>query len=442
MRHIRLENFRCYTDLSIDLRPGINLFIGDNASGKTTVLKACRYVLSSFFAGYSDENTRLSSPGSEDFTVRMDNGTILPEQPVMIYFTPDAMQYDSISVKGQDFRPGEDHASYLIRKNSKKNSRALIGGIEAYRDYARELMMSEAALPLFATFSTEDIHSARKINENKFRSYAQKSSFGYYECLDGDGFLPYWLKRLLVLQEGQKNTYEIESVRTAIIRALSDDGGCNIIKDMSIRHNQGRVYYIFTDGREVDALHLSDGYRRLVNIVTDLAFRCSLLNNRRYGTDAALKTRGTVLIDEVDMHLHPTLQAVVLKGLHNAFPHLQFIVTTHAPMVMSSVETNADNIVYQLGYNQGTYTIAEKHTYGMDASTITDVVLNQPPRAEEVDKQLGRLFDLIDAGSVEEARREMAGMKRLFGDRLPELAEAEAMLNFSITQDDEENRKE
>ncbi len=51
MKQIRLEHFRCYTDLSIDFKSGINLLIGDNASGKTTVLKACQYVLSSFLQG-------------------------------------------------------------------------------------------------------------------------------------------------------------------------------------------------------------------------------------------------------------------------------------------------------------------------------------------------------------------------------------------------------
>lgn len=58
MREIRLENFRCYTDLSVSFRSGVNLFVGDNATGKTSILKACKYVLSSFFSGFSDDNTK------------------------------------------------------------------------------------------------------------------------------------------------------------------------------------------------------------------------------------------------------------------------------------------------------------------------------------------------------------------------------------------------
>ena len=439
MKRIRVENFRCYEDLTVNFKSGVNLLIGDNASGKTTVLQACRYVLSAFFSGYSDENTRLESPVDDDFSVRIADGVILPERPVRISFLPNAMQYAAVPAGNALVRPGMGGREYVVQKNSKKNSRSLLRGLEGFRNYARLLVDAvDKPLPLFASFSTEDIHSTRRLDAARFKTYLQKASFGYYECLNGDGFFPYWLKRLLVLQEGQKNLHEIATVRTAVSEALGTEG-CGIIQDMNIRPNQGKVYYIFSDGREVDAEHLSDGYRRLVNIVTDVAFRCALLNGRLYGADAASNTYGTVLIDEIDMHLHPTLQANVLKGLRRAFPKLQFIVTSHAPMVMTSVKNDDHNVVYRLSYERGQYSVQESDTYGMDASTITDAVLKQTPRDREVEDQLKKLFGYIDSGSDEEAQALLKEMRNRFGDRLPELAEAEAMLNFSIVEDDEEN---
>lgn len=439
MKRIRVENFRCYEDLTVKFKSGVNLLIGDNASGKTTILKACRYVLSAFFSGYSDENTRWESPVDDDFSVRIADGVILPERSVRISFLPDATHYALVPAGNALVRPGMEEREYVVQKNSKKNSRSLLRGLEGYRNYARLLVDAvDKPLPLFASFSTEDIHSTRRLDAVRFKTYLQKVSFGYYECLNGDGFFPYWLKRLLVLQEGQKNPNEIATVRTAISEALGT-GGCGIIRDVSIRPNQGKVYYIFSDGREVDAEHLSDGYRRLVNIVTDVAFRCALLNGRLYGEDAASNTYGTVLIDEIDMHLHPTLQARVLKGLQRAFPKLQFIVTSHAPMVMTGVKNDDHNVVYRLCYEDGQYSVRESDTYGMDASTITEAVLRQTPRDEEVEEQLKNLFEYIDAGSEEEAWGLLEELRNCFGDRLPELAEAEAMLNFSIVEDDEEN---
>ena len=362
MKRIRVENFRCYEDLTVNFKSGVNLLIGDNASGKTTVLQACRYVLSAFFSGYSDENTRLESPVDDDFSVRIADGVILPERPVRISFLPNAMQYAALPAGNALVRPGMGGREYVVQKNSKKNSRSLLRGLEGFRNYARLLVDAvDKPLPLFASFSTEDIHSTRRLDAARFKTYLQKASFGYYECLNGDGSFPYWLKRLLVLQEGQKNLHEIATVRTAVSEALGTEG-CGIIQDMNIRPNQGKVYYIFSDGREVDAEHLSDGYRRLVNIVTDVAFRCALLNGRLYGADAASNTYGTVLIDEIDMHLHPTLQANVLKGLRRAFPKLQFIVTSHAPMVMTSVKNDDHNVVYRLSYERGQYSVQESDT--------------------------------------------------------------------------------
>lgn len=443
MKEIRLQNFRCYTELTVNFKSGVNLLVGDNATGKTSILKACKYVLSAFFSGFSDDNTKWMNPVNDDFQQIETDGILLHEQPIQIRFKiNDTIEYPEL-FRGQLNRfnlidePTEMY--YTLIKNSKKNSRSLTSGIKDYRDYATALMHDcitvsgqQKALPLFAGFSTEDIHATRKIDAGKFKTYNHKPSFGYYECLEGDGFFPYWIKRLLVLQEGRENHPEIVIVRKAIQDALGLDG-CQIIRDIQIRPIQKKVYYIFMDGREVEADYLSDGYRRLVNIVTDLAFRCALLNRGMYAEEACSKTKGTVLIDEVDLHLHPTLQSLVLKGLCHAFPKLQFIVSSHAPMVMSGVESNENNVVYKLDFSAANgYTLVPIVTYGMDLSTLTDVVLNQTPRAVEVDRQLSRLFDYIDNDNLDEALTLLHEMKEKHGEHIPELAQAEAMLNCVI----------
>lgn len=439
MNEINLQNFRCYSDLTITFKSGINLLIGDNATGKTSVLLACKYVLSAFFSGFSDENTKWISPHNDDFRIRSSQGILLPELPIYIQFqTSDIIEYPDILQQTSLFNPS---TSYTLTKNSKKNSRALTTGIREYKNYAAWLMAGcftesgqQMALPLFASFSTEDIHANRKIDASRFKIYNHKASFGYYECLEGNGFFPYWLKRLLVLQESRENHPEIIIVRTAIRNALGPEG-CNIISDMQVRPNQRKVYYILPDGRETEANYLSDGYRRLVNIVTDLAFRCALLNRGIYGENACALTRGTVLIDEADLHLHPSLQAVVLKGLRHAFPRLQFIVSSHAPMLMSCVETNDENIVYKLNYSSADgYGIIPVNTYGMDLSTLTDVILDQVPRATAVDQNLSHLFRLIDEGDYKEAAELLQQLRDRHGENLPELTQAEAMLNCVIPE--------
>lgn len=414
---IRLEHFRCYDNLTLNLKPGINLLIGDNSSGKTTILKACRYVLGAFFTGYSDENTAWKTPTNDDFTQCIIGGVIQPEQPLSISFWPSD---DSIA-----------GAPFVIQKRSKKNGRPLMSGLAPYRDYGRDMLRGDKPLPLFAAFSTEDIHTRRNISWEGFKNSLQKASFGYYECLSCDGFLPYWLKRLLVLQEDRQEK-EVKAVHGAIVKAMGKEG-CGIIDGMEVRHNQGKVYYQLSDGRNVAAEQLSDGFRRIVSIVTDLAFRSVLLNGRYYGEEAARGTTGTVLIDEIDMHLHPVLQSRVLRGLTNAFPNLQFIVTTHAPMVMSSVENNEQNIVYHLTYDGATYGVRSDRTYGMDVSAITQCVLRQTPRAEAVEEELQQLFHCIDEAQYDEAVKHLEDLRNRFGEALPELSRADTMIRFLQT---------
>jgi len=426
MKNIKLENYRCYELLPLSFKRKTTLLVGDNSSGKTTLIRAIRSVLSSFFIGYSDEHTRFVRFSDNDFTVKMTDSGTTNDKPIVV-------EFDLLGI------------SAILSRNSRKSERTLTTGLKPIIKYAKNLQETifdnnhqVKSLPLFAGFSTEDIHSNSRFSMEPFKKYAHKPSFGYYECLQGDGFFRYWTKRLLVLKEGGKGDVELYCVRQAIQKALGVDG-CNIIRDIEIRHNQGKVYYHFIDGREIDADNLSDGYKRLVNIVTDLAFRCALLNQGIHGNESCLKTKGTVLIDEIDLHLHPTLQSVVIKSIQRAFPNLQFIVTTHAPMVMTSVKSDEENVIYMLSYSKEKgYEANSIDLYGRDASTIIKVDLDVIPRSKEVDDRLNTLFHFIDIDDYPHASKILTDMKDEFGDNLPDLAKAQAMLNF-LTDDNDKN---
>ena len=356
------------------------------------MLRACNYVMNAFFSGYSDENTSWRSAEDDDFREIKSEEIVDNDLPIKITFDldkedfPDVVLEDNKTISLISNEPiGEEGlARFYIEKKSRKNARNLVTGLKTLRDFASIMQKSSHSivdgvakqsflLPLFAYFTTEDIHTARKFDKDKikFKKYPQKPSFGYFESFDCKGLLDCWLKRLLVLKEAKKGEDEIECVRKAVVRALGSEG-CGIIDDVDIRHNDGEVFFRYCDGREVRSDLLSDGYRRLVSIVVDIAFRCALLNKVMYGDEAYKHTHGTVIIDEIDEHLHPELQVRIIKALHETFPKIQFIVSTHAPLVMSSVESNEDNVVYKLEYKDGTYSHKELNTYGLDASTIMD----------------------------------------------------------------------
>lgn len=442
MQDITIKNFRCYEEKSIEFRRGVNLLIGDNSVGKTSLLRACNLVTNAFFSGYSDENTVWKSADDNDF-----RETGVAELPIEIIFHPNEQDYPIIQTQSGNNYSLDPNVELKIEKKSKKNSRNLTTGLKPLRDYATvcnhsshilqedKSVLQVNVLPVYACFTTEDIHSVRKFDKNKFNKYNHKPSFGYFECYDCRGLFECWIKRLLVLKGAQKGEEEINSVRNAIIDALGPTG-CNIINDMDIRHNEGKVYFKFVDGRESDSALLSDGYRRLVNIVMDIAFRCALLNKSMFGDQCYKHTHGTVIIDEIDEHLHPALQVRVLKALQDTFPKIQFIVSTHAPLVMSSVEPRKDesgndiNVVYKLEYIDGEYTHKELNIYGMDASTIIETYMGQPSRDLKVNNDIKSILELIDKGDIQAARESLKELEQNIACGDPELTRMEALISF------------
>lgn len=442
MQDITIKNFRCYEEKNMEFRRGVNLLIGDNSVGKTSLLHACNLVVNAFFSGYSDENTVWKSADDNDF-----RETGVAELPIEIIFHPNEQDYPIIQTQSGNNYSLDPNVELKIEKKSKKNSRNLTTGLKPLRDYATvcnhsshilqedKSILQVNVLPVYACFTTEDIHSVRKFDKNKFNKYNHKPSFGYFECYDCRGLFECWIKRLLVLKGAQKGEEEINSVRNAIIDALGPTG-CNIINDMDIRHNEGKVYFKLVDGRESESALLSDGYRRLVNIVMDIAFRCALLNKSMFGAQCYKHTHGTVIIDEIDEHLHPALQVRVLKALQDTFPKIQFIVSTHAPLVMSSVEPRKDengndiNVVYKLEYIDGEYMHKELNIYGMDASTIIETYMGQPSRDLKVNNDIKSILELIDKGDIQTARKSLEELEQNIASGDPELTRMEALISF------------
>lgn len=448
MEHIELTDFRCYEHFEITFSRGINLLIGDNASGKTSLLMACKYILSTYFSGYSTANTHWETPKKEDFTIRQSDTFTEASKEMRIDFTLNAESY-GIYERETERAIGMEIPQEIqsIVKTSIKNSRAQktpLRSITAYGQYLQRnsnqtvpngrSVTAVLPLPLFAYFSTEDVHQQRKesVNMSKFIVATPGRDLGYYECLNGGALLRYWVKRMLVLKEAQCGDTELNIVNRAIAEALGEEG-CGVIRGLDIKVNARKVDALFTDGRSIEVASLSDGYHRVVNIVVGIAERCALLNGGYYGKEAAHETRGTVLIDEIDMHLHPSMQMAIMQGLQKAFPRLQFIATTHAPMVMTGIRSCPENSIFHLTYN-GTsqrYEASPTNAYGMDASSILRLIFNiHHDRTPEIAQLIEETFDLIDSNRFTEARRKIAQLRKE-NELISEIVTAETMLNLN-----------
>uniref|UniRef100_UPI002147E7E0 AAA family ATPase n=1 Tax=Endozoicomonas sp. SESOKO2 TaxID=2828743 RepID=UPI002147E7E0 len=152
---------------------------------------------------------------------------------------------------------------------------------------------------------------------------------------------------------------------------------------------------------------LSDGIKNMLAMVADIAYRCSHLNSH-FGKDAAKLSKGIVLIDEVDMHLHPKWQQTVIEGLTNAFPNIQFIVTTHSPQVLSTIDKESIRII-----REGKVVQPAIDTRGEESKVILEDLMHVPSRPKDtMSEKLKTYLEHINRGNInsrttQEQRKEL-----------------------------------
>lgn len=164
----------------------------------------------------------------------------------------------------------------------------------------------------------------------------------------------------------------------------------------------GDQFIFEKEGVKIPFDALSDGYRAFVGWVGDLLYH---IEKSAPSGKKLVDNEGIVLIDEIDLHLHPAWQMKILPLLAKALPNIQFIVTTHSPLIVGSVEWQ--NIIYLTQDDEGWTTPRreERNTYGLDSDQILVSKLFglQTTRNKETADQLRKL-SLNAASGDSEAR--------------------------------------
>ena len=140
-----------------------------------------------------------------------------------------------------------------------------------------------------------------------------------------------------------------------------------------------------------------------------------------------LEGNAVVLIDEIDLHLHPQWQRAVIPRLETTFPHCQFIVSTHSPQVIS--EVGPQNRIYFLRMTEDGM-VAEwiKNAYGKDTNFILEVFMETDERPENIKTDIEALSELIDTNQLNEAQTLLQQLKKKIGDDEPALVGAEILI--------------
>ncbi len=171
-----------------------------------------------------------------------------------------------------------------------------------------------------------------------------------------------------------------------------------------------------------DLDQLSDGEKNLIVLVGDIARRLAMGN---FQAANPLEGEGVIMIDEIDLHLHPNWQRLVVPKLLEIFPNCQFFISTHSPQVITHVKADSVFLLDQskAGLN---YQKADE-TYGMSLDRVVELVMDDESRPDSVQKELDLLFELIERNRMDQAKKLMLSLKKDMQTD-PELMRAEMLI--------------
>lgn len=408
IKELELKNFRCFEHMSLMLHSNMNVMVGVNGTGKTTLLEAIRIFIGAVFCELDKIENKISSPSITDDDVRLHN--LERQYSVEIQGTLDIdkeLLRDGIASWDRVLERYGGKTKFGNGKNAKelsKNIQTLIRDGE------------EIAVPIIAYYSTDRYKKEKK---NTGLEADGSRLRGYYNALDSMTNIWFFLNIIKT-----ETLWELQSGKQSIILSMVRKVIAGCVPDCAeIVHDVKYDKLIITqrDGEKIPFSSLSDGVRSVLSMVMELSLRCYLLNPY-LGENAPLFTPGIVLIDEIDLHLHPEWQLHILNDLSAMFPRIQFIVSTHAPLILSSVK---DGCVFSIA-DKSVYSFPNQYKRHPE-QILTDMNTKLTFGHDLADYRL-----LIEAGKgkSEEAIRLREKLEAELGKNHDELLKADVMLQL------------
>lgn len=177
------------------------------------------------------------------------------------------------------------------------------------------------------------------------------------------------------------------------------------------------------NGETIRLDQLSDGEKNMIAMIGDIARRLSMANP---GMENPLEGDGIILIDEIDLHLHPLWQRVIVSKLTEVFPNCQFIVSTHSPQVLSHVK--AEHIFILQPEDDNISVIKPAESFGKSTDRQLEDILGVEARPLKIKEDLHRLYLLIQKQEIEEAKHLMKELENTIEGSEPELVKANVLI--------------
>jgi predicted ATP-binding protein involved in virulence len=444
IQRLILNNIGLFENLEIPLAPtehnpsNITVFVGNNGAGKTSVLKALAISLSWFIA-------RLR--------IEKGSGNPIPEDDILNAANAASIEIEICDSSGASDNPNQNEIEHHFKWTLAKNR---IGRKARYTTNLNECTHlanryrdaltcdDKTSLPLIAFYPVERVvldiplkirtkHTFLQL-DGYDNSLSQGVDFRRFfewfrerEDTENESGIPEdFLSQLGPLFETNQDAWQrlnelnasakdrqLTAVRTAIRRFMPH------MDNLRVRRKPRLYMAIDKNGETLNVAQLSQGEKSLMALVGDIARRLAMLNP---ALENPLAGDGIVLIDEVDLHLHPSWQRSLCDRLMETFPNCQFVLTTHSPLVISDCK---HVLVYTLTNGELRQLPSQ---YGQDANTVLLDVMDTSIRNEKINAELNDLLDAIQDSNLTQAQQLLAELTEELSANHLELVKAKLLL--------------
>ena len=445
IKEIEIRDFRCFSTYKCFFEPGVNVLFGRNGAGKSTLIHALHKAMSFIFSNDRSLGKEFLSKGNNTLNVRSF------KESDYRFDTELREPVQTVSIKAKATYNGRELSWELFRRNQTNAALYQSKYKKAFTAFMQEWKSNGAALPLLAYYSDSYPHKYVKTVKyalNIVNNGAMPRNFGYYQWDDEAACTSIWETRMsnclnkvqpyytlmlrtlsakMELEDNLKNEelvnnmdYQrlkaeeerinrivsepmaemlfVEERLKAFAESLPGDSEHKMEIDLLSPEQTPDGFQLslhFKDGSSSLLQDLPAGYRRLYSIVFDMAYRSFILNGNS-------EPKGIVIIDEIDLHLHPELEKEVLNVFHRTFPDVQFIVSSHSPMVLTNLQPGDSKIMrMETGKAQP---VDIDDVYGLDYNTGVEDLMGVDARNVEIANLLDSLAFLEKNDREEQAQ--------------------------------------
>ena len=446
VKNLTLHNIGRFSELKIPLAPlgnlnsNVTVFVGNNGSGKTSILKALATSLSWLVSRIQSE----SGKGSPIPELVIKNGS--PSAAVDIHL----FKHVYGDIENEDMEAFENNYFPWRIAKSRKGRKGIhksdYSGATALADHYRTKLSNDdkASLPLIAFYSVERVVIDIPLKIKEKHTFLQLDGYdkSLSQGVDFRRFFEWFREREDTENESGLSDEILDQIKGVLgddqetwsklnkLKASSKDRQLTAVRsaiykfmpefsNLRVRRKPCLHMSIDKNGESLDVAQLSQGEKSLMALIGDIARRLAVMNP---GLKNPLIGEGIVLIDEVDMHLHPQWQRRLIEQLTTTFPKCQFVLTTHSPLVIS----DSKNVL--------TYLIEENELqqlptlYGEDANSVLLSIMDTDIRNAEVNLRIGDLLDAIHDSKIESAKNILKQLETDLPASNLELAKAKLLL--------------